>query len=64
MKVLVPTSTSELVEAIGAAAASGGKLEIVGGASTSVVGRPGRDSAMLDMRGSQAWWITIRPNSS
>ncbi|WP_157219044.1 glycolate oxidase subunit GlcE [Flavisphingomonas formosensis] len=50
MASLRPTTPAELAEAVGAAAASGGRLEIRGGASKAAIGAP-REAAILDMRG-------------
>lgn len=50
-EILCPNGTDELVEAIGQAAARGQRLEVRGGGTKSAIGRPGRDTALLQIQG-------------
>ena len=49
--ILRPNGTDELVEAVGQAAARGQRLEVRGGGTKSAMGRPGRDTALLQIQG-------------
>lgn len=50
-EILRPNGTDELVEVIGQAAARGQRLEVRGGGTKSAIGRPGRDSTLLQIQG-------------
>ncbi len=50
-EILRPNGTDELVEAVGQAAARGQRLEVRGGGTKSAIGRPGRDTALLQIQG-------------
>jgi len=50
-KILRANGTDELVEAIGQAAARGQRLEVRGGGTKSAIGRPGRDTTLLQIQG-------------
>ena len=50
MRTLAPATTPELCEAIAAAAAAGGHLEIRGGGSKAEIGAQ-RNETLLDLRG-------------
>lgn len=52
--ILRPNGTDELVEAISQAAARGQRLEVRGGATKSAIGRPGRDTTLLQLQGFDA----------
>lgn len=49
--ILRPNGTDELVEAISQAAARGQRLEVRGGGTKAAIGRPGRDSTLLQLQG-------------
>ena len=49
--ILRPNGTDELVEAISQAAARGQRLEVRGGGTKSAIGRPGRDTTLLQIQG-------------
>ncbi len=49
--ILRPNGTDELVEAVGQAAARGQRLEVRGGGTKSAIGRPGRNTTLLQIQG-------------